>query len=159
MTKILYTIEKIIHLILRLRLLISAVLVAMFILGLVLYPHGEAKTLLRLISHPIVLLLSLILALDLLAVSPTNRGNSTTPARATAKALVLSLLVFIFLAVGETYFLGHTLFTPIALAASSWLYLTSKNMRGLSLVYLPLLLSLLIVAHYLVFPPSFDNST
>jgi len=159
MVNIFYTIEKTIHFILRLRLLISAVLVAMFILGLALYPHDEMKTPLRLISHPIVLLLSLILALDLLAVSPTNRGNTTTPARATAKALVLSLLVFTVLAMGETYFLGHTFFTPIALAVSSWLYLTSKNTQGLSLVYLPSLSSLLIVAHYLVFPPSYGNDT
>jgi len=149
MVNIFYTIEKTIHFILRLSSLISAVLVAMFILGLVLYPHGEMKTPLRLISHPIVLLLSLIPALDLLAVSPTNRGNTTTPARATAKALVLSLFVFTFLAMGETYFLGHTLFTPLVLVASSWLYLTSKNTRGLFLAYLPSPLSLLIVMHYL----------
>jgi len=154
MFNIFYIIENVTYLILRLRLLVSAVLMAMFILGLVLYPHGEVKTPLRLISHPIISLLFLILALDLLAVSPINRSNNITPARATAKALVLSLLVFAFLAMGETYFLGHTLFTPFALAASSWLYLTSKNTRGLSLVYLPSPLSPLIITHYLAFPPS-----
>jgi len=160
MVNIFYTIGKTIHLILRLRLLISAVLVTIFILGLIiLYPHGEAKTPLRLISHPVVLLLSLVLALDLIAISPTNRNNVATSAGVIAKASVLSLLVFTFLAMGETYFLGHTFFTPLALVASSWLYLTSKNTRGLSLVYLPLLLSLLIVAHYLAFPPSFGNDT
>jgi len=159
MSNIFYIIEKITYLILRLRLLISAALVVMFILGIVLYAHSETKTPLRLISHPIVSLLSLILALDLLTISPINRNNNVAPTRATAKALTLSLLSFSILAVGETYSLGHTFFTPLALAASSWLYLTSKNTRGLSLVYLPLLLSLLIVAHYLAFPPSFGNDT
>jgi len=159
MINIFYIIENFAHLIIRLRWLVSVVLVTLFILGLILYPHGEVKTPLRLISHPVAMLLFLVLALDLLAISPTNRNNITTPAGVTAKALVLSLLVFTVLAMGETYFLGRTLFTPLVLAASSWLYLTSKNTRGLSLVHLPLLLSLLIVAHYLVFPPSFGNDT
>jgi len=158
MVNIFYTIEKTLHLILRLRLLMSAVLVAMFILGLVLYLHDEMKTL-RLISHPVVLLLFLILALDLLTISPISYSNNVLPTRATAKALAFSLLVFTVLVMGETYSLRHTLFTPFVLAACSWLYLTSKGTRGLSLVYLPLLLSLLIVAHYLAFPPSFGNDT
>jgi len=160
MSNIFYIIENIVYLILRLRWLVLVVLVAIFMLGLVLYLHGETKSpLLRLILHPVAMLLFLILALDLLTISPIKRDNDITPTRTKTKALVLSLLVFTILAVGETYSLGHTLFTPLALVASSWLYLTSRDTRGLSLVYFPLLLSLLIIAHYLVFPPSFGNDT
>jgi len=159
MFNIFYIIENLAYLVIRMRWLISVILVILFTLGFILYPRGEEKTPLRLISHPVVMLLFLILALDLLAISPIKHNNNTTPTRTAIKALAISLLLFTMLAVGEAYSLGHTFFTPFALAASIWLYLTSRDTRGLSLVYLPLLLSLLIIAHYLVFPPSFGNDT
>ena len=147
------------RLILKIRLVISTILIMIFALALVLNFYNNIETPFRLISNPLVLFLAFILALDFLIISPIKHNSNIIPTKVTVKTLLLLLVILSILTLGEVYFLGHTLFTPLALVASSWLYLTSKNTRGLSLVYLPLLLSLLIVAHYLVFPPSFGNDT
>jgi len=111
MNNFLYIFEKVTYLILRARLLISTILMTVFILNIALYLYGDIRTHFRLVSHPIFLLLSFILALDLLVISPTKYNINAIKARNTTKVIVPFLFIYFALATGEIYLLGHTLLT------------------------------------------------
>ena len=150
-----------IRLILKVRFLLVTLLITIFILGIIynINPINSRSTFISLLlSSPVILLTSLFLAIDLLVFSEKTNAVIAKE-KSLQKILLILLVIFFILAMTETYLLGHTLFTPLVLAISSWFYINSRSTQGLSLVYLPLSVSLLIIAHYLVFPPSFGNDT
>jgi len=147
----------------------SLILFMLFLISLFINFTGNAESiLLRLIGHPFISLVSLILAADLMILSRitqlTSVKETRTPAgRRVYAVLVLASLLCTALVYVEILLLGHTLYASVLLAFSVAFYIfviEAYSVReGLILTYLPLLLAILITAHYIVFPPSFGNDT
>jgi len=145
----------------------SLVLFMLFLISLFINFTGNAESmLLRLIAHPFIGLVSLILAADLMILTRITQLASVKEARIPAgrrvhAVLIIVSLLYTALVYVETLLLGHTLYASALLAFSVAFYIfvvEAYGVReGLILTYLPLLLAILITAHYIVFPPSFGN--
>jgi len=151
------------------RLLLSAslILFMLFFVNLFINFTGNTESMiLRLIGHSLMSFTSLILAIDLILLSGITRITPVKEERlhvgreAYVMLAVVSLL-YAVLVYTEILLLGHTLYTSILLAVSVAFYMLATELysirEGLILMYLPLLLSILITAHYIVFPPSFGD--
>jgi len=153
----------------RLLLFLSLILITVFSINVfVNFTGNTGSTLLRLVAHPFVSFASLILSVDLVVLSRITQVASVKETQLPAGrrayvALVTVFLLYTVLVYVEILLLGHTLYAPVLLAFSVAFYVFISEAysigEGAASTYLPLLLAILITAHYIVFPPSFGNDT
>jgi len=153
------------------RLLVSAslILFTLFFISLSInFTGSTGSMLLRLVAHPFISLVSLILAVDLMVLSRITQVTSVKEIRLPAGRKTYAVLVTVFLLYAvlvymEILLAGHTLYAPILLAFSVVFYVILSEAysigEGTASTCLPLLLAILITAHYIAFPPSFGNDT
>jgi len=156
------------------RLLVSAslILFMLFFISLSINFTGSTGStgsmLLRLVANPYISLASPILAVDLMVISRITQVTSVEEAllpagRRTYALLVAVSLLYTVIVYAEILLLGHTFYAPVLLAFSTAFYVFISEAYGIrkevTSTYLPLLLAILITAHYIAFPPSFGNDT
>jgi len=153
------------------RLLLSASLVSfmLFLISLSInFAGSTGSMLLRLVAHPFISFVSLILAVDLMVLSRITLATSVKEIQLPAGRRVHIILVTIFLlyavlAYVEILLVGHTFYAPVLLAFSVTFYMFISEAydigKGTASTCLPFLLAILITAHYIAFPPSFGNDT
>jgi len=147
--------------------LASLILLMLFFVSLSInFTGSTGSMLLRLATYPFISLVSLILAVDLMVLSRITQATSMKEILLPAGRRVYVVLVTVFLlytvfVYTEITLLRHTLYAPILLAFSAIFYVFISEAYtidyGTTSTYLPLLLAILITAHYIAFSPSFGN--
>jgi len=147
----------------------SLILFMLFFVNLFInFTNSTGSMLLRLIAYPLTSFTSLILAIDLILLSriilitPVKEERRRV-GRKTYEALIVVSLMYVALLYMEILPLGHTLYASALLAFSVAFYIfvieAYSIRKELILMYLPLLLAILITAHYIIFSPSLGNDT
>jgi len=153
----------------KLLLSLSLALFALFFIGLFAnFIENAGSALLRFVVHPFAIFTLFILAVDLMLLSRITQAMPVREERKHVEKRMYAVFVgvsslYVALVYAEILLWGHTLYAPILLVICMVFYTLVSEVysvkEGLVLGYLPLLLAVLITAHYIVFSPSFGNDT